>query len=358
MRSITFLAVLLSLAACERAKHDQPAAPAAAAVDAREVAAADGYGAAGETVNAVAFWSHPSVNFQSLLIAAGDGGVKAYNIETGDLSASAPGAASDVAVFYLGAGASAQGYAIARSGDSYAMYAIDNDAPALAPLAVTGAPPGADAFCASSGVLYEAGRDLLSAREIAVLTGGAVIGEARKVADAPGIAACHVDDRSGDVIVIGADGAIRRVDPATGESFGLAFVDPATASALFLMTTPEPENGAGGAVMMLDGANGVVSLYDLVDGHALGAVRVKSTFDLDAVAAARTIAAGYGNYGNVYRDGALAVVASGAGAPIRLVPFNAVMDALKITPGENVDPRTPQPAADLEQVIDIEFAQP
>lgn len=355
MRSISVVLALLAVSACDDARKTAPAAPA---IEVREVAAADGYGAAGETVNAVAFWSHPSVNFQSLVIAASEGGVKGYNIESGEEVASAPGGATDLAVFYLGAGATAQGYAIARVGDAYAVYAIANDAPALAPLAVTGPAPGADAFCVSGGNLYEAGGDRLSVRDIAVLTGGAVIGEARTIAEAPGVVACHVDDRSGDIITVSKDGAIRRVDPLTGESFGLAYVDRAVASALFLMTTKEPENASGGALAALDGASGVISLFDLADGHALGAVRLKSTFDLDAVASAKTIAAGYGNYGGVYRDGALAVVTAGGGAPIRLVPWNGVLDTLALTPGENVDPRTPQPEAEDERVIDIELTQP
>ncbi|MEK7265115.1 MAG: hypothetical protein AAB227_03350 [Pseudomonadota bacterium] len=358
MRMISAILVLLALSACDRTRTADPSPPAAPAVEVREVAAADGYGQNGDDVNSVAFWSHPSVNFQSLLIAATGDGVKAFNIESGEEVASAPGPVTNLAVFYLGEGEIAQGYAIARAGDAYAVYAVANDAPALAPLIVTGAAPGADAFCISGGVLYEAGRDQLAAREIAVLTGGVVLSDARKVAAAPGVTSCHVDDRTGEVITIGKDGAIKRVDPSTGESFGLAFVDAATASALFLMTTPEPDNAAGGVIAVLTGASGVISLYDQTDGHALGAVRVKSTFDLDAVATAKTIAAGYGNYGGIYRDGALAVVTAGKGAPIRLVPWTGILDALKLTPGENVDPRTPQPVTETERVIDIEFAQP
>lgn len=357
MRLISVLLAFLVLAACERAKKEEPAART---VEVSEVAAADGYGAPGETVNAIAFWSHPSVNFESLVIAATDAGLKAFNIETGDEIGSAAAPASKVSVFYLGTGAAAQGYAIARGAGAYALYAIANDAPSLKPLAVSGPAPGTDAFCVSGGVLYEAGDDRLDARDIAILSGGAVISGARKIADAPGVAACHVDDRSGEIITLNKDGAIKRVDPATGESFGLAFVAGGTpgASALFLMTTPEPASAAGGAVAVLDGESGVISLFDLTDGHALGAVRIKSTFDLDAVASAKTIAAGYGNYGGVYRDGALAVVTAGDGAPIRLAPWNGVLDALKLPLGENVDPRAPQAAAETERVIDIELEQP
>lgn len=359
MRLTSVALILLALAACERSKKEEPAPPVAPTAEVREVAAADGYGAPGEAVNAVAFWSHPSVNFESLLIAATDEGLKAFRIESGEEIGSAAAPASKVSVFYLGSGAGAQGYAIASGAGAYSVYAIANDAPSLAPLAVTGPAPGAEAFCVNGGVLYEAGGDRLDARDITILSSGAVIGGARKIADAPGVTACHVDDRTGDIVALSTDGAIKRVDPKTGESFGLAFVSSAaTASALFLMTAPEPADPSGGALAVLDGESGVISLFDLVDGRALGAVRIKSTFDLDAVAAAKTIAAGYGNYGGVYRDGALAVVTAGDGAPVRLAPWNGVLDALKQPLGENVDPRAPQAVSETERVFDIELEQP
>lgn len=348
----------LALAACDRGAKTEPAAPAP--VDVREVAAADGYGSASEKVRAAAFWSHPSVNFQSLIIAASDQGLNAYNIETGELAAFVKAPAEDIKITYIGAGPSAVAYAITRNGKAYEVYSIANDATALSPLASTGGEAGADAYCVSGGVLYEAGANKLVARDISILTGGVVIGDAREIASLPGAAACHVDDRTGDVITISNDGAIKRIDPKTGESFGLAFVTgPGPGpSALFLMMTPEPENANGGAIAVLDEESGVISLFDLIDGHALGAVRIKATFDLDAVASATTIAAGYGNYGSVYRDGVLAVVTAGGGAPIRLAPWNGVLAAFNLTLGENVDPRSPQVEDLNERVIDIEFKQP
>lgn len=361
MRLTAAALTLLALAACERAPKEQPAAPAAPVVEAREVAAADAYGEAGEIVNAVAFWSHPSVNFESLLIAATGKGLKAFKIETGEAVASAGDTpASDLEVFYDGAGAEASAYAVTLAEGQYEFYAIANDAPALTMLAATNARAGASTFCVGRDALYEAGNGRLAARDIGLSENGVSLGAAREIADVENIASCSVDDRSGEVFAVSGDGVIRRVDPETGEVFGIAFAagGKADASSLFLMTTPEPDNAKGGAVAVLDGETGAISLYDLADGHALGSVRVKSTFDLDAVASAKTIAAGYGNYGGVYRDGALAVVTAGDGAPIRLVPWNGVLSALQSPLGENVDPRNPAPAAEEEDVIDIELIEP
>ncbi len=364
MRSRFLGLSLLALAACGGPKPAAPDAPAPV-IDVREVAAADGYGDGGDNVTAIAFWSHPSVNFESLLLASTDKGLKAFNIETGDQVAMSEGpAAAALAVAYSGTGPAAQGYAVTQSAGAYHFYAIGNDAPSLTPLTTGNPAAGSAAFCVSGTTLYEAGDNKLTARDLSLTAKTAAIGAARQVASVDGVVACHVEDRSGDVITISKDGAIKRVTPSSGESFGLTLVDGlmADASAVVLTTTPEPESAAGGAIAVLDGKNAIIRLFDLVDGHALGAVRIKATFDLDEIISARTISAGYGNYGGVYRDGALAVVTAGvtagAGAPIRLVPWNGVLAALSLPIGETVNPRDPHPAGKDEGVLSIEFQQP
>lgn len=360
MRSRFLVLSLLALAACSGPKPAAPDAPAPV-IDVREVAAADGYGDASDRVSAVAFWSHPSVNFQGLILAATDKGLKAFNIETGDQVAVSEGpAAAALAVAYSGTGPAAQGYAVTQTGGAYHVYAIGNDAPSLTPLMTSNPAASSAAFCVSGTTLYEAGDNKLTARDLSLTDETAAIGAARPVASVDGVVACHVDDRSGDVITISKDGAIKRLTPSRGESFGLTLVDglKADASALFLTTTPEPENGAGGAIAVLDGQNAIIRLFDLADGHALGAVRIKATFDLDEIISAQTISAGYANYGGVYRDGALAVVTAGAGAPVRLVPWNGVLAALSLPSGETVNPRDPHPAGKDEGVLSIEFQQP
>lgn len=349
---------ILAVASCGKPDDGKPAVSGVPASPAQEVAAADGYGEQSDRVNAVAFWSHPSVNFESLIIAATDSGTRAYQIESGDLVAETDAPAAAISVFYFGSGPSARGFALTKENDAYRLYEIGNGSPGLTPVALQGGAAAGDGFCAGAGALYEISANALSVREIALTAGGASIAQPRAVADVAG-SACHVDVRTGDVIVIGLDGAIRRVNPSTGESSGIAFASgEPDASALFLMTGPEPERAPGGVVLTLDAASGVVSLYDLLDGRALGAVRIKATFDLDAVATATTVAAGFGNYGGVYRDGALAIVTAGDGAPVRLAPWNGVADALKLPLGENVDPRAPQAAREEESLISIDLEHP
>lgn len=358
---------LLALGACERkAPADAPAPQSEAVtseVAASEVAAADAFGVEGETVSAVAFWSHPSINFEGMLLAADAAGVKAYRVETGEAVSSVEQSGIDaLSVVYFGQGPTAEGIAIASRPGGYDFYIIDNATGALSGTGLEANAPRTGAFCAggSAGApaLYEISAAGLSRRTLEKDAAKITLGDPAKISTERG-ASCHVDIGSGAVIVIADDGAVRRVDPQTGESFGLAFAPRAPdASALFPMAAPTPGAAPGGALLLLDGASGVVNLIDLVDGHALGAVKIKSTFDLDAVTAASGVSSGYGNYGGVYRDGAVAIITAGAGAPIRLAPWNGVLDALSLTPGTSVDPRAPQAAADTGTVIDIDLVQP
>lgn len=368
MRPTAVLAFLVLLSACER-KAEAPLAddakPGAAA--AAEVAAADAFGPAGEAVADVAFWSHPSVNFESRLLATVGPRVVAYNIETGEEESTGlvDGPAGAIGVFYDGVGAAAQGYALVSNGLGYSAFAIDNKTAALIPVPVAGPDGAASRFCvgrrAGGAALYEVGAASLDRRAITIGSQDLVIGAPQPLAAIERALSCAVDDRSGAVIAVSADGAVRRIDPETGASFGLTVAEgfqPASA-AIVLMTVAEGDDASGGAIALLDGAAGAISLFDLADGHALGVIRVKSTFDLEGVKAATAISAGAGNYGGVYRDGALAVIADGDQTPpIRLVPWNGVLGALQLPLGENVDPRTPAPVTEDETVIDIGFIEP
>lgn len=366
MRSTAAALAVLALAACNRAGEKAPVDPPAPVVEAKEVAAADAYGAAGEKVTAVAFWSHPSINFESLVIASTATGLKSYKIETGDAVAAAPdtGPTGAVSVFYAGP-TPAQGYAIAAAGAGYVVRAIDNATGAFSTIDVEMGAPGAGKFCVGrlgeGHALYEIEGRALMRRRLDVLESRVAIGDPEPFAASAQAASCHIDDRNGAVVTVGADGAIKRLDAATGESFGLAMIEGLApdASALLLSTDVADESRQSGVIALLDGHTGVIRLADLADGHALGAVRVKSTFDLDAVGSATSIALGSGNYGGVYRDGALAVVTAAEGqAPIRLVPWNGVLSAVQLPLGENVDPRDPSPVAEDAPIIDIEFVKP
>lgn len=361
MRFALALAALVLVAACERKPRKPVPDPDVAAPAVMEVAAADAYGEQGAAVADVAFWSHPTVAFESLLIVATAESIAAFRIETGEQIFEAPGGAEAVEVFYAGEGEGAPGYLIAADRGAYRLYAIDKDGAGFGPIEIENAAAPAGVFCASGGLspaIFEAAGGRLSARALTIAAGGADFADARPVAEAPDVIGCHVDPLTDEIVTVSGDGAIRRVDPATGAVFGLALpqdLSPSASGAAFGRT----ETGeAQGQVALLDSRAGVVNLFDLKDGRALGAVRIKATFDLEAVQNASRITVGSANYGGVYRDGALAVVTSGDGAPVRLVPWNGVMGVLSLPVPAAIDPRAPDGPAAEEAVISIDVIEP
>lgn len=361
MRHAAVFAAAAVLAACDR-KPDGPIPdPDVAAPAVAEVAAADSYGEPGKVVADVAFWSHPSIVFESLILAATAQSVTAYRIETGEPAFEIPGGADGVEVFYAGAGPLAQGYLLAAGDGAYRLYTIHQDGRGYGPVAMATALSPAGVYCAGSGavpVVYEAGGGKLTARTLAIVGDGAELGEARALADLPGAIGCDVDPLTDEIVTVSRDGAIRRIDPASGAAFGLALPPDIEPSSSGVAAGRSESGEAQGQVALLNAASGVVSVFDARDGHALGAVRVKATFDLDAVEAASRIAVGSANYGGVYRGGALAVVASGDGAPVRLVPWNGVMGALSLAVAAAIDPRAPEGPEPEGGVISIDVIEP
>jgi streptogramin lyase len=361
MRNTAALAALALLAACDGKPDELIPAPEVAAPSVVEVAAADSYGEPGATVADVAFWSHPSIAFESLLLAATAGQVTAYRIETGEAAFEVPGGADDIEIFYAGDGAGAQGYLLSAGGGAYRLYAISQDGEGASPMTIAGAFAAPSVFCVGGGaepVLYEAAGDNLAARSIAIVANGAELGPSRPLADIPGAIGCAVDPLTDEIITVSGDGAIRRVDVKTGAVFGLALPLDVAPAAAGLAAGRSETGEAQGQVALVDAGSGVIRLFDAKDGHALGAVRVKATFDLAAVETASRIAVGSANYGGVYRDGALAVVAGGDGAPIRLVPWNGVMGALSLPVAVAIDPRSPGGPPAEDGVISIEVIEP
>ena len=362
------MAVFALTTGCSRRNDGQSAAgdnTAGAAVEAKNVAAADGYGPEGGGVNAVAFWTHPTLPFAGMLIAATNNGLESFNIENGDPVGNAPVKdASAIAVFYEGEGPTAQGYAVALTKGGYEIFAIDNISRALNPInaPMTGRP--ANSFCLArrngSEAIIELSAEKISARPIEIIGDTATIGEARKIADLNAPRACFSDPRNSALFIISNDGAIRRFDDGSDKPFGVALpsgLKVGAVAAAFNMGAENAETAAG-QIAILNDADGVIRLFDETSGELLGAVKVSATFDLDAVTSANAIAIGSANFGGVYRDGLLAIVTKGEGAQIRLVPWNAVMDALGEQLGGVFNPREPHGPQPDAPLIDIKIKQP
>ncbi len=374
-----FLAILplAILAACNRANDGTGDGPADAiappSVEIREVAAADGYGKEGDVVKDVAFWAHPNVNFAGLVLAATDTGLATYNIEFGEPGASAEFEnAKAVDVAYVGAGATARGFAIVEEdGGDLRFYEIDNTSMALwlrPSLVIAGS---GDGFCAGPAGVSGGGEADFTIHRLAgerMVSHGVRVSEAGVSSVASTATAlpgetrhCAVDVRSGAVYAIDTGGALFVIDApgATPRKIAETGITDAKDIAAFAMASAsESDTPCCTRLAVLSPEDAVVYLFDGADGHALGAVQVKATFDLAAITSATALGAGAGNFGGVFRDGVMAL-ATDVGAPIRLVAWNGVIDATELELGEGVSARPAQPVEEEDfSVISIEVIEP
>jgi hypothetical protein len=362
------LAGLLALASCGRDAADAPAPEPIAPVG---VAASDETSLAAPA-NGLAFWMHPNVAFNSLLIAASADGLAAYNIEDGAAVSSVPGVnVFGVAVSYLGLGPTATGVVAAFQPDAsaFAFYRIDNGARNFAPLsgapAIRGAVRG---FCFGRGdgvetpSLYVVQRGKILVFNFEAQDGG--LAPAANIAmDAPDdLVACAVDS-DGALLTASTAGAIFRLD---GEDsfktpFAVAPIGDVGGLAVIAATAPEGDTPEGeepaayGQIALLDKTTGLVHLFDRTDGHALGAVAIQATDEIDGVAAAAAMGASGANFGGLYRNGLIALSTDGAAAA-RFIPLNGVANALALEAGAPVNPRGKvAPDEDDGLLINIEF---
>jgi hypothetical protein len=344
------LAGMLALAGCGR-EADAPAPEPTAPVG---VAASDETSLA-TPANGLAFWMHPNVAFNSLLIAASADRLAAYNIEDGAAVSSVPGVnVSGIAVSYLGFGPTATGVVAAFQPDEggFAFYRIDNGARNFAPLAskldIRGAVRG---FCFGRGdgvetpSLYVVQRGKILVFNFEEQDGG--LAPAANIAmDAPNdLAACAVDS-DGALLTASTAGAIFRLD---GEDsfkapFARAQISEVGGLAVIAATAPEGDTPEGeepaayGQIALLDKSTGTVHLFDPTDGHAIGAVTIQATDEIEGVALAAAMGATGANLGGLYRNGLIALSTDGA-AVVRIIPLNGVANALAFPVGAPVNPR-------------------
>lgn len=359
-----------ALAACGSPK-DAATTPAAPAAVTGEVFASDEYGAFDAEIADIAFWTHPSLPFQGLVIASTTSGVAAFNIEDGAEVARLDAAPADgLEVVYAGTGASARGVLIVgeTAGKAYRFFAIDNDARSLTPLPASGAEnAGGAAFCAGpdrDGALrlVELRGRSVGLAALTVEDAGVAVGEATTRTAPEETVACVVDPLDGAVYLAGKSGAIFRMS-ASGDidADRFAMLKLGNVASIGLALNGLVEGGATGEccgeIAILDAADATIHLVDRDDGKVLGAVRITSSFDVEAVVSTTAMGVGYGNFGGIYRAGVLALATDGEHPTLRLAPLNGAMDAISAPLGPTAEPRglASQPEAEDAPVIDVEL---
>lgn len=308
----------------------------------------------------IAFWTHPNVAFNSLLVVADETGLASYNMEDGNEVSRVPGLSLDgVALSYVGFAGDAAGLAAAydTQANSFRFYGIDNASRLFLPL--TGGPamrgPLRD-FClgradrTAEPTLFTLTKGELRIFNLAMNAddAGAISVSSDNVLTIPDtITDCAVDS-DGVVVLGGNDGAIYRL---TGEqSFAAPFAKSGAAIADIAILASE---SAAGQIAVMGPDTSVIELFDREDGHALGQVMISATDEIDAVDTATAMGATAANLGGLYRDGAVALGIAGEEPSIRMIPANGVANALELPPLAPANPRGDHPEAEETDALII-----
>ena len=360
------LGMLLLTAACSQREEGPAEIPVS------EVTASDELGGFSSAIRGVAFWTHPSLAFNSLLLVATESSVASYNIEDGNQIDEIDGVRpTDLTMSYMGAGATAKGVVIFydTAANAFALYTIDNIDRSFIPMAMEmTAPSAVNGYCLGS----QNGGGELSLR---VLTGDGVetfdiafdgaraaATKADTIETTATMIDCVVDPLDGALFTATEDGKIYRYadDSETTAPFSIA--GAASIVDLGLSMNGLVEGGdteaCCGQLALLDSDTGQVHLFDRDDGHALGIAAISASFDVEGVASASTMGVGYGNFGSAYRNGVLALATKGEAPVIRIAPWTGVLNAVGQPVGAVANPRELLPQAEDPFSIDLDVVTP
>ena len=362
MRLAALAALAVLAAACERAGE----APAPQPAPRFEIPVSDELPGLAAPATGVAFWDHPALPFNSMMIVAGAQGVIAFNIEDGVEAARIDGVpAEGAAVSYLGRGPQATGVmALFDSAqNAFSFYGVDNVSRRFRPLdggpAVEGEVSG---FCfgraqemSAPSLFVLQNAQILIFNFDAAGDGLALAGEGAVEAPA-GLASCAVDI-DGVLIVAADDGTIYRIDGPESFAEPFASADVAEAGDLSLTASAVDDEASGetiisGQITLLDKADGAAHVFDRANGEALGVITVSGTEQMAGVAAANAMGLSGANLGALYRNGVVAYAVTAEDGPaIRLIPYNAVLNALALPEGTAPPPRSAAPAAERDSLL-------
>ena len=352
------LSSLLVIAACERQSGGAPAEPAEP-VNEVQVIASDELAGLAASATGIAFWTHPNVAFNGLMIVASADGVVGYNIEDGSEVSRLPGVdAQGVAVSYFGFGPQARGLLayFDQEASAFKIHAVDNASRTFQPvegeIPIRGAVRG---FCfgralgAHSPSLHVVQRNTLTtyafSAENSVVTASADIG----VSIPNDARACAVNEKDGTVLLVRENG---RVHPMEEDGPGAplligALSETGDAAVLLSRNGDEDAPSVQGQIVMLDRATGKLHVYDSESGEAIGVATIILNDEGDALDAAEVMGAASANLGGLYRNGAIALglapTEDGGEASIRLIPVNGLINALDLTVSEPLSPRGDAP---------------
>ncbi len=366
-----FLASLLLLNACGQ----KETTPAQADIPQVELTVSDSLTDISAEPNAIAFWTHPNVAFNSLLLVASKDGVVSYNMEDGnEVSRLSDINARGAAVGYLGVGQTARSLMVVFDSDASAfkIFEVDDATRGFQPVAGEISIEGAvNGFClgraqdATTPSLYVLGQSEMTEYEFQ-LNAGTITATATPPRPSPSdITACAVDNIDGAVFIARANGSIHRI-PKDGSGALFAHADIENVRDISVLTTAVETDGissVNGQIMLLDQTNGNLHVFDRSTGDALGIAQAKllneegEAVDISGVG---IMGATSTNLGGLYRNGAIAIGinsrSSQTPGTVHIIPANGLTNQLSLPSGNSLPPRgQPEENTDNSLMLDIEF---
>ena len=364
-----FLASLfpLALAACEQRVAPEPTEPEIPAIVAA-VTISDQLPNLEAPATGIAFWEHPTLPFNGMMIVTSAIGVVTYNIEDGNEVGRAPGVnLAGAAVSYAGFGAQAAGILATLDVDEnlFRFYGISNTSRTLLP--IEGGPEirgNVRGFCfgrsqeASAPTLFVVQNSKLTIFNFDASDAGLVTGDAIEVATADNLTGCAVD-ADGVVLLNTQEGDVYRLAAGEAAQTPFASLDITNAGDLEIAAATDESGALTGIGLLLNKPDGAVHVFDRNDGRAIGVVTVAASQDFEGVSSADVIGVSTSNLGGLYRNGVVAFGTESEDGPlIRLIPVNGVLNALSLTLDEPLRPRGTEPEADNDLIIDISIETP
>lgn len=359
------LAALMFAAACERdGSSPEAAAPAAPEIAAVSAPVSDELPGLPAPATGIAFWDHPRLSFNGLMIVATGKGVFAYSMEDGtEVSRIDDVSAQGLATGYFGAGAAAAGFIAFYDGaeQTFRFYGVDNESRAFLPLEGGPAASGpVKGFClgraedAAAPALFAIEKGRIEVFNLAPGASGVAVESKAEIKAPDTLVSCAVD-LDGSLLAAASNGDVYKL--AGENSFAAPFARAAVMKpgnlSVIAAASEEDASVVGGVIFLAGLDKGQVQVFDRESGQSLGAVVLEGTDDMPAVGAADVFGATGANLGALYRNGVIAFgVSSAEGGPaLRIAPASTVKNALSIPLGEPVSPRGTAPQTEDNGLI-------
>ncbi len=358
---------LFLLAACEQRQPAEPASPPAPEQQTPvEALLSDELPGLSAPATGVAFWEHPSLPYNGLLIVANQNGLVSYNMDDGNEVSRIDGFnAHGAAVSYLGFGAQAAGFlAFFDEADSiFRFYGIDNASRAFLPLsdgpAIRGAVRG---FClgraqtADAPTLFVVQNAKVQLFNLAADADGVAVAGEASVDTPDDLVSCTVG-HDGVLVLVASDGALYRLEGENAFATAFATTEAQTAGDIDLIASTIGEgddSSLSGQLLLLDTTDGAVHVIDSESGANIGVVNFAGTANMPGASPATVMAASSANLGSLYRSGILGFGAvSEEGPVVRITPTSSVLNALSLDVGNPVSSRGGAPATDDGLIITV-----